>query len=151
MLHPADPELPGPLQFMRLMWALEHALQKTSKRMTRQLGVSGLQRLALRIIGLSPGMSAGRLARVLHVHPSTLTGVLQRLTDQGLIDRVEHNEDRRRAVLHLTARGKRINALRRRTVEAGVRAALQGVSPRDQRIARQVLNRICEQLENGNS
>lgn len=146
MSHDA-PELPAALQFMRLLWALEHVLQKTSKRMAAELGVTGLQRLVIRMIGLSPGVSAGALATVLHIHPSTLTGVLQRLGDQGLIRRVEHEADRRRAVLHLTAKGKRINALRRGTVEAGVRAALQGVPARDRRVACRVLDRICERLD----
>ena len=148
MRHDA-PELPAALNFMRLLWALEHVLQKTSKRMAAELGVTGLQRLVIRMIGLSPGVSAGALATILHIHPSTLTGVLQRLGEQGLIRRVEHEADRRRAVLHLTAKGQRINTLRRGTVEAGVRAALRGVSARDQRVARRVLDGICVRLEDG--
>ena len=145
------PELPAALQFMRLLWALEHVLHKTSKRMAAELGVTGLQRLVIRMIGLSPGMSAGALATVLHIDPSTLSGVLQRLAGQGLIRRGEHEADRRRAVLHLTVKGRRINALRRGTVEAGVRAALQGVSARDRRVARRVLDQICTRLDAGNS
>lgn len=132
MRHDA-PGLPAALHFMRLLWAPEHVLQKTSKRMAAELGVTGLQRLVIRMMGLSPGVSAGALAALLHIHSSTLTGVLQRLGEQGLIRRVEHETDRRRAVLHLTAKGQRINTLRRGTVEAGVRAALRAVSARDQR------------------
>ena len=49
------------------------------KRMEQRSGVTGPQRLVLRVVGLFPGISAGALARLLHVHPSTLTGVLHRL------------------------------------------------------------------------
>ena len=32
------------LEFMRLLWAVEHGLQTTSKRMARRIGVTGPQR-----------------------------------------------------------------------------------------------------------
>jgi DNA-binding MarR family transcriptional regulator len=123
--------LPEALQFMRLLWALVHGLQKSSKRMRASLGVTGPQRLVLRVLGLWPGLSAGALAETLHVHPSTLTGILARLMGQGLITRAPDDGDRRRTVLRLTSRGARINASRRGTVEAAVTAALQRMTPRE--------------------
>jgi DNA-binding MarR family transcriptional regulator len=95
-------ELPDVLQFMQLLWAVVHALERTSKRMSGEIGVTGPQRLVLRVVGLSPGLSAGDLAAVLHVHPSTLTGVLQRLVSQRLLARSDDPRDRRRAILRLT-------------------------------------------------
>ena len=83
-------ELDAGLLFMRALWVAVHALQKTSKRMNVRLGVTGPQRLVLRVVGLAPGISAGGLAKVLHLHPSTLTGVLKRLETQGLVSRVPH-------------------------------------------------------------
>jgi DNA-binding MarR family transcriptional regulator len=143
----APVRLPDVLQFMRLLWALEHGLQKASKRMAGSLGVTGLQRLVLRIVGLAPGISAGDIARTLHVHPSTLTGVLDRLTAQRLIVRSEHSRDRRRAVLSLTARGRQVNGVKRGTVEAAVRQALRDVADRDRDVSRRVLETLCEALE----
>ena len=58
------------LQFMQLLWAVAHGLERASKRMTREIGVTGPQRLVLRVAGLRPGLSAGHLAAILHVHPS---------------------------------------------------------------------------------
>jgi MarR family transcriptional regulator, organic hydroperoxide resistance regulator len=43
--------LPNVLQFMQLLWAVDHGLQRASKGMLRRLGVTGPQRLALRLIG----------------------------------------------------------------------------------------------------
>lgn len=147
---PEDPigaGLPDVLQFMRLLWAIVHALQKTSKRMSAEIGVTGPQRLVLRVVGLVPGISAGRLAAVLHLHPSTLTGILQRLLTQRLLQRSTDPHDRRRAVLRLTARGARVNAANQRTVEAAVRRALAIVPPRDRGAARRALTRLAAQLE----
>lgn len=139
--------MPDVLQFMRLLWAVAHGLAMTSKRMASDIGVTGPQRLALRVIGLFPRISAGDLASILHVHPSTLTGVLQRLAARGLLRRVDDPRDRRRAVLGLTARGARLNVARRGTVESVVAEALDGVSARDRKTTRLVLERLARHLE----
>lgn len=136
---------------MRLLWALVHGLERASKSMTGQLGVTGPQRLAVRVIGLFPGLSAGDLALILHVHPSTLTGVLQRLTAQGLLVRIEDQSDRRRAVLRLTPRGKRVNAVRHGTVEAAIGQALRGITSRERAATRRVISRLAEHLERASS
>jgi MarR family transcriptional regulator, organic hydroperoxide resistance regulator len=144
----ADPaELPEVLQFMRLLWELVHALDRASKHMTQQLGVTGPQRLALRVIGLFPGISAGQLAHILHVHPSTLTGVLQRLIAQRLVERTSLSTDRRRAQLRLTARGIRIDRVTEGTVEAAVRHALRDTSPRDRAAAQRLIVAVSRQLQ----
>jgi DNA-binding MarR family transcriptional regulator len=145
---PARPEdLPDVLQFMQLLWAVAHGLETTSRRMTQAIGVTGTQRLVLRVVGLFPGISAGTLATVLHVHPSTLTGVLQRLARQQMVLRVDHPFDRRRAVLRLTVRGKRVNKVKLGTVESAIAEALDGVSDRDRTAAMRVLGRLADHLE----
>jgi MarR family transcriptional regulator, organic hydroperoxide resistance regulator len=139
--------LPDSLQFMRLLWAVAHGLDRTSKMMSRRVGVTGPQRLVLRVVGLSPGISAGDLADLLHVHPSTLTGVLQRLVDQGLLSRIRHRSDRRRAVLHLTPKGRRVNAAARITVEAAVSRVLVNTSDAERAACRHVLGLVADELE----
>src|SRR5688572_15630298 len=39
------------LSFMQLLWAVTHGLESTSKRMLAAVGVTGPQRLVLRLIG----------------------------------------------------------------------------------------------------
>ena len=140
------PHLPDVLQFMQLLWAVVHGVERTSKRMIHDVGVTGPQRLVLRVVGLYPGLSAGDLASILHVHPSTLTGVLQRLITQGLLARSDDPGDRRRAVLRLTARGARANAVKHGTVESEIAEALDGVSDRDRAATRRVLERLSAHL-----
>lgn len=143
---PAHAGLPDVLQFMQVLWAVVHGLEKTSKRMARDLGVTGPQRLALRVIGLFPGVSAGDLAAILHVHPSTLTGVLRRLAAQRWLLRVHDPRDRRRATLRLTGRGARINGPGRGTVESAVAEVLDGVNTRDREATMRVLDRLACRL-----
>ena len=42
------PPLGAVLDFMRLLWAVDHALQSTSKRMESTFGLTGPQRLVVR-------------------------------------------------------------------------------------------------------
>ena len=112
------------LQFLQGVWELVHALDVRSKRMAQTLGVTGPQRLVIRVVGQKPSQTASEIAQMLGKHPSTLTGVLARLEQRGLITREVDAEDRRRARFTLTTGGKKIDRERRGTVEAATRRAL---------------------------
>lgn len=112
------------LQFMQQLWNLAHALEVRSKRMARTLGVTGPQRLVIRLLGQRTNLTARQIALTLGMHPSTLSGILARLEAQQAIRRTVDEEDRRRARFALTAAGKRIDVQRKGTVEAAVRRAL---------------------------
>jgi|SRR5688572_20262644 DNA-binding MarR family transcriptional regulator len=141
------PPLDDVLAFMRLMWAVDHALQRTSKRMKATLGVTGPQRLVVRIVGKFPGLSATQLAGFLYIHPSTLTGVLKRLERQGLIRCRPDPRDRRRRLLGLTARGRLVDSQMNGTVEAAVRATMHTLRAAEFDAARKVLETIVKRLE----
>ncbi len=135
------------LDFMRAVWALDHALRSRSKLMKREVGVTGPQRLVLRMVGRTPGISAGALAEALHVHPSTLTGVLERLSKRRLLIRKQDPEDGRRAVLHLTDRGKTFDKVRTGTVEAAVLRVLSTMQEQEVATAQKVLAALVQELE----
>lgn len=145
----APDELGEPLGFMRLLWAVVHGMQRTSKQMDRVLGVTGPQRLVVRVLGSMPGISAGRLAGFLQLHPSTLTGVLRRLEQRKLIRRAPHPADARRAVLSLDTLGERVNDARAGTVEEAVRRALGRVPPAQLAATRETLEILIAELEAG--
>jgi DNA-binding MarR family transcriptional regulator len=92
-------------------------------------------------------VSAGNVATLLHLHPSTLTGILRRLTERGWLVRDADPEDRRRSILRLSRRGTHINSATRGTVEAAVKIALARASTRDLTATRRVLELIASQLE----
>jgi MarR family transcriptional regulator, organic hydroperoxide resistance regulator len=151
----APPELPRAgsraslgrvLDFMRLLWAVDHGLTRVSRRMERTVGVTGPQRMVVRLVGQHPGISAGDLARTLHVHPSTLTEVLRRLTERGALERAQDPADARRALFRLTRKGLELDAQRRGTGEARVRVALASLSDADLGAAARVLARLAQAL-----
>ena len=135
------------LQYMQCVWELVHALDVRSKRMVKQVGVTGPQRYVIRIIGQKPNQTASQIAATIGKHPSTLTGVLARLETRGLILRTEDVEDRRRARFTLTASGRKIDKLQRGTVEAAVRRALARCEDRDIEGSREAMTLLVEELE----
>lgn len=134
------------LGFLQAVWALDHGLQSASKRMETAIGLTGPQRLVVRVIGRSPGITAGRLAGLLHLHPSTLTGVLHRLERRGILRRVTDRSDARRAFLHLTSRGRALDRRRTGTVEAAVRRALLRVPASRISAAQGLLRNLADEL-----
>lgn len=144
---PVDDHLDDVLTFMRLLWAVDHGMRSVSKRMRGHVGVTGPERLVLRMLGQFPGLSAGELASLLHVHPSTLTGALNRLVRRHLIERRADERDGRRAVLALTSEGSRLDRLRSGTVEARVRRALSSVAESKIAAARDVLSVLARELD----
>lgn len=141
------PTLGEVLDFMRLIWAIDHSLQRASKKMSLSLGLTGPQRLVLRIVGRFPGVSAGRLATIMHLHPSTLTGVLRRLSRRRLLHRRRDPHDARRVCLSLTDKGRELDVPAAGTVEEVVRTVLGACKPAQVSAAQKLLTALSETLE----
>jgi DNA-binding transcriptional ArsR family regulator len=147
-----DPQLhlSGSLELMRLVWAVDQALQKTSKRMEATLGITGPQRLVLRLLGRFPGLAMGRLAELMLVHPSTVTGIVKRLQGRGLVERRVDGKDRRRAFLYVTRKGSEWSVDQGGTVETAVKRVLSSTAPVKVRHAREFLVALAARLERAN-
>jgi DNA-binding MarR family transcriptional regulator len=141
------PALDPTLDFLRLLWSIEHRLQSTSKRMEVQLGITGPQRLLLKVVDVYPGISATEVANVMRLHPSTITGILQRLTKKGLLLRARDPIDSRRVRLRVLPAGRRFTRRSKGTVEEAVERALKRVPAASVHAAREVLAAIAAALE----
>lgn len=145
--RPTEERLDPVLDFLRLLWDVEHRLQSTSKHMRVALGITGPQRLVLKIVSLSPGMSAGELARVVRLHPSTITGIVQRLVAKGLLIRAADPGDSRRVRLRVREHARPLTQKSEGTVEAAVQHALAGLPAGHVKHARVVLAALASALD----
>lgn len=137
---------PDVLDVMQVLWALAHALEARSKRMHRDLGITGPQRLLLRVVGQSPGCGPGEAARRLSLNPGTVSRLAAGLERKKLVRRELDRADGRKQRLVLTARGKLLNGRHRGTVEGAVREALAGATPSEVRLARKFIRRLTDSL-----
>jgi DNA-binding MarR family transcriptional regulator len=134
------------LDFIRLLWKVDHELHSVSKRMIDRFGLTAPQRLAVRFIGREPGLTLGALAALLHLDPGTVTGIVQRVESAGLVVRERSEGDTRRMHLALTTKGKALNRRRKGTVEAAVRHTLSAVTRSEAAAAARVLRQLAADL-----
>src|SRR5687768_3198947 len=100
-------------------------LRLASREAEQRVGVHGAQLHALRQLADSPTMSLTELADRTHTDISSVSVVVSRLVEQGLVTRKAADDDRRRLSLTLTARGRGII---RRAPETGSSRLLRAAS-----------------------
>jgi DNA-binding MarR family transcriptional regulator len=110
--------------------------------MEKQLGVTAQQRLIVRCIGKYPGLTAGQLAKLLHVDPGTVSAALNRLELKGLLERRRDPRDKRRASLGLTAKARKLDRPAQGTVEDAVERLLRSSSNADIEAAVKVIGQL---------
>ena len=135
------------LDLLRKLWRVNHAMETLSKQMLATMEVTGPQRLLLRLVGAQPDLSAGSIADALELHPSTLTGMLDRLESGGFLKRAKDPNDGRRAIFRLTSAGRRIDGLSHGTVEAALQRTINTMAPDDVDAVHRWLILFSEELE----
>jgi DNA-binding MarR family transcriptional regulator len=94
----------GVLMQFRVVIASMH---RHYRRVERACGVSGAYVWAMERLAVSPGLKVGDLARELAVHQSTASNMIDKLVQEGLVDR-RRGDDQRNVHLYLTPRGRRL-------------------------------------------
>lgn len=143
---PRLPKLDPALEFLQRLWALNHALERLSNRMEKRLGVTAQQRLLIRCVGASPGITPGQLATLLHLDPGTISASVARLEKRKLVVRRRDPEDSRRVTIALTKAGRALDVPTPGTVQAAVERLLDGASRAETKAVRSVLERFTALL-----
>jgi DNA-binding MarR family transcriptional regulator len=142
---PAD-RLPNALAFLRLLWAIDHGLRSVSRQMHRKLGLTGPQRLVLRIASKFPDLMPSELADLLHLDRGTLTGILERLVAQQLVSREANERDGRSVLIRLTQRGRILDREVPGTIEACIQRALAALPRAQVEAAKVVLDAVAREF-----
>ena len=79
-----------------------------SRRLERELGLSGPQLVLMHALGTLGEVPMGRLAQEVHVSQATATSLVDRLQSKGLAARARSSEDGRRVLVKLTPAGRRL-------------------------------------------
>jgi len=82
-----------------------HAVDSHSKELGRALGITLPQLVVLRAIRALGEVTTGRLSEAASLSPATVTTILDKLEDHGLVVRYRNEEDRRVVHSRLTERG----------------------------------------------
>ena len=121
-----------------------HALRKAFDRRAVGMGVTRAQWKVLFRLTRQPGMRQIELADLLDVEPITLSRIVDRLEEAGLVERVADPADRRAWRLHVTAKAQPLIEKLRAVADEMISEAFAGIDPKDIAITRDVLRRVRE-------
>ena len=98
-----DDEISETVQSLR---RIVKTIQDYSQQVSSEFGITGPQLWALKTISDHGTIPLGQLSRQMLLHPSTVTGVVDRLENKGYVTRGRDATDRRIVTVSLTAAGK---------------------------------------------
>ena len=119
-----------------------HALRKAFDRRAVGLGVTRAQWKVLFRLERQPGLRQIELADMLDIEPITLSRIVDRLEEGGLVERVADPADRRAWRLHVTARAQPLVEKLHAVADEMIANAFAGIDPNDVAITRAVLGRV---------
>ena len=120
----------------RLFWEMRPRML----RIAQEFGLTPPQMFALRALDPEKPLPMRELATMLHCDSSNVTGLVDGLAAQGLVERREAEHDRRVRMLVVTERGIEVRD-RLHAVIAETPASLASLSATDQLALRDILKR----------
>jgi DNA-binding MarR family transcriptional regulator len=120
----------------RMFWEMRPRML----RITREFGLTPPQLFALRSLDPEQPVPMRALAQALHCDSSNVTGLVDGLEAQGLVERHEAEHDRRVRMLVVTERGADVRSRIDEAVQQ-VPAPLAALEPEDQVALRDILRR----------
>ena len=122
------------------------AFRRSLDRRAATLGVTGAQWKVLFRLSRKPGLRQVELADMLDIEPITLSRIVDRLEEGGLVDRVADPADRRAWRLHVTAKAQPLIEKLRKIADQLIAEAFADLTPDQLDAARTTLAKIRENL-----
>ncbi|TGP13063.1 MarR family transcriptional regulator, partial [Mesorhizobium sp. M2D.F.Ca.ET.233.01.1.1] len=102
--------MPLPLdnQLCFTLYATSMAINRTYKPMLDEMGITYPQYLVLNALGEADGMSVGAIAHRLALESSTVTPLVKRMEQAGVVTRQRNQADERQVQVDLTSAGRKL-------------------------------------------
>ena len=132
--------------FHYLLMADQAVFQKRLLNALKKASLTAGQPKVLDYLKDHDGAGQKEIAAACHIEPATLTSVLNRMEEKGMIERRMRNGNRRSLYVFLTEKGKELSDVVEREFDRAEEQALAGFSPEEREECRRMLRRICENL-----
>ncbi len=133
---PKQPEAPNggeepARSVIRQLRVIIRALQGHSRAVERACGISASQLWALWELQRTPGLNVSDLSRRLSVHASTTSNLLDKLEQQGLVERRRPERDQRIVRLYVTETGQELLDRAPAAPQGELNRALEAMPPEE--------------------
>ncbi len=124
-----------------------HAVDLHSRQLIQRCSVTAPQLVCLHTLAEEGTLTSRRLAEEVHVNPSTLVGILDRLERKGLVERQRGQRDRRSVFLSLTEQGRGFVQESPSPLQATLMVKLKQMEQAEQERLASTLEEVVELME----
>lgn len=149
MNNPAAGSQQYDLRILRALRRITRSIALHSRQLAACSQITAPQLICLRAVIANGPMTATAISREIHVSPSTVVGILDRLEDKGLIRRERGREDRRIVFVSATEAGRALAAAAPSPLQKKLADALNALPELEQATITLSLERIVDLMEAG--
>ncbi len=124
-----------------------HAIDLHSRKLLSQCEVTAPQLVCLHMLAAEGRLTSRELAGKVHVNPSTLVGILDRLEAKELVSRQRDSDDRRAVFVELTPQGVAFVAKAPSPLQSALADRLRQLSQQHQSQLAESLEEIVELMQ----
>jgi len=126
-----------------LLGKAQQRAYQVGKLMLQPYGVTPVQYAVLHLLWERDGQQSSELGERLRLDSATMTGLLDRLVQNGLVERRSNSKDRRVNLIHLTNRGMELKDILNDKVEQAHQEVLKDFSEEEVALLKSFLSRIA--------
>jgi len=126
---------------------ITRAIDLQSKRLVKTTGLTAPQLVVIDTLRKQGNLSPSAIARAVSLSQATITSILDRLTQAGLVERVKSDTDKRVVMARLTAPGVTASDNAPELLQAGFLRSFRELQPWEQNMLIASLQRIAELMD----
>src|SRR5690606_7551843 len=151
MMVPVDTAPHYDLRILRALRRITRAIALHSRQLSAYSNITAPQLVCLRAVAESGPLTTTAISREIHVSPSTVVGILDRLEDKGWVLRERSREDRRIVMVSATEAGRRLVRDTPSPMQQKLAEALNDLPELEQATITLSLERIVSLMESSHS
>jgi DNA-binding MarR family transcriptional regulator len=134
-------------EIMQSLRRIFKAIQDYSHEVSHTFGITGPQLWALKTVSQNESLSLRDLSERMYLHPSTITGVIDRLEKKGYVRRKRDQVDRRVIYVQLTQEGKKLARRAPNPIQGKMIYGLRGLNTRELNSIYHSVQKLVEVME----
>ena len=122
-----------------------------SKKLVKKYGLTGPQLILIQVIANEGEIVLGTLAKKVSLSQATVTNIVERLEQRGLLSRRKTENDKRRVIVSVTPKGKEILTQKPSLLDESFTRKFDGLEDWEQNLILSMIQRIAHMMSEEDS